>query len=219
MELECIDFRGTCHLIEEKKIELARIDLNIDTQLLDLERSDPSDDKRISGIYKSIESLRFSRNNARSQLQDAQSWQKTLKRRHFESMLMDEMLKNDPVLFSRISSRIQYEEGSRNIEIEILSQQRRHTYRKIQETFSDMVLISSSVSTATATKKESIERRLSRSRRFFSRQCMTIRSIRDDIYSLSTMDYSHLFYLEAVSQMGKEAVDDYAEVICSKKAA
>ena len=227
MELENIDFRGINYLVKEKELELLRVDLNIDSQLLTLERLDKDDSLGSSECYKAIESLRFSRNKARSELLDIQSHLKTLKRRYFEERLMAKIKKYQPELYESISNNVKYCEGSQSIEVEILAQERKKTYRKIDQAFQDILIINSKKEALQNIYKHdqshpnqmSLDKSLIRSKRFFSRQCATIKAIRDEIHRLSMSDYSYAFYIEAVNQIGRAGVDGYGEEICSRKAA
>jgi hypothetical protein len=225
MSIENIDFWGVCSLIAEKNDLLGKIDSEIAEQLLSLESLPESAEQESFSVHCKIEQLRFDRNRVRSEYLDLSSLQKTLKRRHFEHRLMDAISMSSPLSHFEIERATAFQETPAELEESILIQQRITCYRKLENSFKDQISMLRQKHMAQLLGKEDLEwearleHALSKSRQYFSRQCGKIKFIRERLSVLAKQEYSHAYYQAAVSVLGREVVNEYANQLTMTKQA
>ncbi len=225
MSIENLDYWGVCTLLADKSNLLTKIDEDMAEALASLESIPDSATQEAFSVHCKIEQLRFDRNRLRSEYLDLTAHQKTLKRRHFEHRLMDAISIRSPLTHFEIERAVVFEEGTAELEQSILLQQRFHCYRKLENSFQDQLSMLRQKYMAQLTGKEDLqwearlEHALSKSRQYFARQCGKIKSIRENLSVLAKQEYSHAYYTAAVSVLGRDTVNNFAEQLVRLKAA
>lgn len=209
MSQENLDFKGVKRLIQEKEESLRQIELDINALLVACENPKGGS---LWHVSQQMDEKRYYRNKVRSEYLDLEYNLKLLKRRFFESRLIEQIARVNATLFFKIEDALRAHQGEDQIEKQIIFQQRAACYRKLENAFKDQASMVRQKHLAELSGKEDLEwearleHALAKSKRYFARQCGKIKYFRERLMAISTNEYSHHFYLMAVQHIGHEGI-------------
>lgn len=164
-----------------------------------------------------LSELRSLRILERSRLLDISSHIRILKREFYESRFINRLMAMNHPCLAEIIASIPESEGV-EVEITYLVQQRLQAYRKLKSCIKEMDSIRYQQyrlnSNQVEAQKDDWEARLghamSKSNRYFARQCGKIKAIRQRLVSLSFKRNEHSLYQAAVNILGFDEVNEIA---------